>query len=84
MSLLLLNSSDLKGLELRESEDADYVYAPTGDVFVYDLFENDEYAGQICFDKATDLVVKHKNAQGDLLYSVEELKTSDFVIPAYK
>lgn len=84
LAIFSFNDSYLnnENIELSQSDESEYV--TTGDAVVYDTFIDGEYAGRICVDEETDLIVKIKDAEGNLTYTVEELKTSDFEIPAYK
>lgn len=82
LSTFMLAHPDLEGVKYRKSDAP--AFALTGDVYVYDMIEAGEVAGQICIDKATGLMVSLKDTDGTALYSVQAIKTSDLGIPAYK
>ncbi len=82
LSQFMSPSSYLEGVKYRKSDAP--AFALTGEVYVYDLIENDNVAGQIYIDKATGLMVSLKDTNGTSQYSVQSIKTSDLGIPAYK
>ena len=82
LGYFMMQHSDYAGYQYRKSDAK--VATLTGEVYVYDVLENNEYAGQICIDKATGLMVSLKDAQGNSLYTVQKFQTSNVEIPAYK
>ena len=81
-SYFTVEHSDYSGLKYRKSDAI--VASLTGDVYVYDVLENNEYAGRICVDKATGLMVSLKDADGNAIYTVQKIQTSNVEIPEYK
>lgn len=81
-AMLTLFDGSLNGLQYRKVSDSDF--AVTGNVYVYDLLENGEYAGKIKIDKATGLLVDYEDANGESIIYVHEIRTSDLGIPQYK
>lgn len=82
LSNFMMQNSDYEGYKYRKSDAT--VVALTGDVYVYDVLENNECVGQICIDKNTGLLVSLKDAQGNSSYTVQKFQTSNVEIPAYK
>ena len=82
LSEFMMQYSDYAGFQYRKSDAL--VATLTGDVYVYDMLQNNEYAGQICIDKATGLVVGLKDAQGNSIFTMHDLKVENVEIPAYK
>lgn len=82
LGYFMMQHSDYAGYQYRKSDAP--VFALTGDVYVYDVLENNECVGQICIDKATGLMVSLKDAQGNSSYTVQKFQTSYVEIPAYK
>lgn len=82
LSYFMMQHPDYTGFQYRKSDAK--VASLTGEVYVYDVMENNECTGQICVDKATGLMVKLKDAQGASLFSVQDFKISNVEIPAYK
>lgn len=82
LGYFMMQNSDYAGYQFRKSDAP--VFALTGEVYVYDMLENNECVGQICIDKATGLMVSLKDAQGNSAYTVQKFQTSNVEIPAYK
>lgn len=83
ISYFTMGHEDYTGYKYRKSDDI--VFALTGgDVYVYDVLENNECVGQMCIDKATGVMVKFEDAQGNTIYNVQKLQTSNVEIPEYK
>ena len=82
LSYFMMQHSDYAGFKYKKSDKK--VAELTGEVYVYDMLENNEYAGQICIDKTTGLMVSLKDAQENSLYTVQKLQTSKVEIPIYK
>lgn len=82
LSYFMMQHSDYAGFQYRKSDDKTAVL--TGEAYVYDVLEDNEYAGQICIDKATGIMVSFKDAQGNSIYSVQKFQVSNVEIPAYK
>lgn len=82
LSYFMMQHSDYAGYKYRKSDKK--VAELTGEVYVYDVLENNEYAGQVCIDKATGLMVSLKDEQGNPIYTVQKFQTSKVEIPQYK
>lgn len=81
LGYFMMQHSDYAGYQYRKSDAK--VVTLTGEVYVYDVIENDECVGQICIDKATGLMVSLKDAQGNPMYTVQKFQISNVEIPAY-
>ena len=79
-SYFMMQHSDYSGFQYRKSDKK--VAELTGEVYVYDLMENNECVAQIGVDKATGLMVYYKDAAYE--YTVQEFKTTGVEIPQYK
>lgn len=82
LSYFIMQHSDYAGCQYRKSDAL--VVSLTGDVYVYDMLENNECVGQISIDKSTGLVVNIADAQGNAMYTVHKFQISNVEIPAYK
>ena len=82
LSYFMMQHSDYSGFQYRKSDKK--VAELTGEVYVYDVLENNEYVGQICIDKITGLMVSLKDEQGNPIYTVQKFQTSKVEIPQYK
>lgn len=82
LSYFMMQHSDYSGFQYRKSDKK--VAELTGEVYVYDVLENNEYVGQICIDKITGLMVSLKDAEGNSIYTVQKFQTSKVEIPVYK
>lgn len=82
LSYFMMQSSDYNSYQYRKSDAS--VAALTGEVYVYDVLENNECIGQICIDKATGVMVSLKDEQGKSLYTVQKVQISNVEIPTYK
>lgn len=82
LGYFMMQHPDYSGFQYRKSDAK--VASLTGEVYVYDVMENNECTGQICIDKATGLMVKLKDEQGASVFSVQDFKISNVEIPAYK
>lgn len=82
LSYFMMEHPDYAGIQYRKSDAK--VATLTGDVYVYDVMENNESTGQICIDKNTGVMVSLKDAKGDALCTVHDFKVENVEIPAYK
>lgn len=82
LGYFMMQHSDYAGYQYRKSDAP--VFALTGDVYVYDVLENNECTGQICIDKDTGVMVSLKDAKGETLFTVHDFKVENVEIPAYK
>ncbi|MBE6797434.1 MAG: hypothetical protein E7531_03755 [Ruminococcaceae bacterium] len=82
LSYFMMQHSDYAGFQYRKSDKR--VAELTGEVYVYDVLENNECIGQICIDKATGLMVSLKDIQGNSSFTVQKFQISNVEIPAYK
>ncbi len=81
-SLLTIYETFGESVKFRKSDAV--VPFKSGDVYVYDLIEAGETTGQIAIDKKTGIMVSFKDDKGNSIFSVQDIKTSDFKIPEYK
>lgn len=82
LSYFMMGHSDYTGCRYRKSDAK--VATLTGEVYVYDVMENNERTGQICIDKDTGVMVSLKDAKGEALFTVHDFKVENVEIPAYK
>lgn len=82
LSYFTMQSSDYASFQYRKSDKM--VAEITGEVYVYDLLENNEYAGEIRIDKATGLMVCLKDHEGGTMFNVQKLEVTGIEVPEYK
>lgn len=82
LSCFMMMGSDLEGVQYEKTDEV--AVALTGDALTYNMVQNGQVTGKITIDKATGLMVSMKDAEGNSLYTVMDIKTSDLGIPAYK
>lgn len=82
LSMFMVAHPDLQGMQYRKTDET--AFAITGEVYTYDLIKSGEVWGKICIDKTTGLLVSLKDTDGTALYTVQDIKTSNLGIPAYK
>ena len=56
----------------------------TGDVYVYEMISDDETIGTVWVDKETGIFVKMIDSDGEEIFQVQSISTSELGIPKYK
>lgn len=81
-TMLTIYSEDMNGVQYRKT--ADTAFALSGDAYQYDVLQDGKVSGTLLIDKATGLAVSLKDVEGNSVFTVHEIKTSDLGIPQYK
>lgn len=82
LGMFMSDSADYSGMKYRKSDAIEF--SMTGDVYVYDVMENGEVSGRMCINKENGLIVKLEDAEGNELFTVQEIKIGEFEMPEYK
>lgn len=82
LATFMMMDGDLEGVQFEKT--GELVAELTGETLNYNMIQDGEMVGKISIDKATGLMVKMLDAEGNAIYTVMDIKTSDLGIPAYK
>ena len=82
LTIFLYPTIMMPNAKYRETDDI--AASLVGDVYTYDVIEDGQVTYKIQYHKETGIMTDLRDANGNMVYTVVDLRTSDLPIPEYK